>query len=169
MPSVSIKSALRQRITHVTEGFGEALKEELEAPAKKLTTKYRRVVGQWEHKPVFAYRITVRSQQVKLTVYPRGEGRQQFLWVDRGTAPYTIRPKNGGFLRFQTGYSARTGTGARYNVGTGTASGSWVSAKQVNHPGIAARKFSEKFSKEVLPDMRRIINNAFKKAARGQS
>lgn len=169
MPSRQIKSFLRARIAQFNTDFQDSVKSQLEVPAKKLTRKHRMVVGSWNNKPVFAYRITVNGQEVRLTVYPRGDARQRYLWIDRGTKPYTIRPKNGAYMRFQTGYSPRTGTGGKYNVGTGGRFGGWVSAKQINHPGIAARQFSEKFAKDILPDMRQTIEQAFKLAVKGQS
>lgn len=166
MPSRDIKSALRQRIAKFEADFQNALKEELEIPAKKVTAKHRRVVSSWKNKPIFSYRITVNGKQVRLTVFPKGAGRQQYMWVNDGTEPYIIRPKNGKFLRFQTGYSPKSSAEtSSFTVGGGQRSGAWVSAKQVNHPGIKARKFSDKFAKEVLPEMRAIIENAFRRAS----
>lgn len=166
MPSREIKSALRARIAQFDTDFQNAIKEELEIPAKKVTAKHRRVVSSWKNKPIFSYRITVNGKQVRLTVFPKGAGRQQYMWVNSGTEPFVIRPKNGKFLRFQTGYSPKSSAEtSSYTFGGGERSGAWVSAKQVNHPGIKARKFSDKFAKEVLPDMRQVTENAFRRAA----
>lgn len=168
MPERKIQSALRRRIAKLNEDFGNELKTALEEPAKSLTTKHRRVVGSWSkpNKPIFSYRITVGEKSVRLTVFPKGAGRQKYLWIDRGTKPFVIRPKNGKYLTFQAGYSPRTRPTARYNTGNGGRSGRFVRAQKVNHPGIAARKFSETFAKQILPDMQETIENSFRRAAR---
>ena len=166
MPETSIRSFLRQRIARFDTDFQEALKIELEVPARKLTNKHRAVVADWNDAPTFSYRITVGERSIRLTVFPKGAARQKYRWIDKGTQPYVIRPKNAKALRFQTGYSARTRPTARFGLGSGKANGGWVSAKQVNHPGIAARGFSEKFAKDSLPEIRQIIQNAFRRATR---
>lgn len=166
MPSIDIRSRVRQRMLKFDTEFKEALKEELDPIAKKMVTKFRRAVSNWTAKPIFSYRITIKKKSIRLTVFPKGTARQQFLWVDRGTKPYTIYPKNGGFLRFQPGYNAKTQPIARYGVGDGSRFGGWVAAKQVNHPGIRARKFGEKFSQDILPDLREAKENAFRRATR---
>lgn len=164
--SSSIRSHLRRRMLEFDTDFKLALKDELEAPAKKLVTKYRRVVSRWTTKPVFSYRITINKDSIRLTVYPKGAGRDLFLWTDKGTKPHIIRAKNVPLLRFRADYSAKTQPIAKYNQGDGKSYGDWLSAKQVNHPGTAARKFGEKFKKDILPDFQDAKENAFIRAIR---
>ena len=164
--SSSIRSTVRRRMIKLEIGFKEELKTELEPVAKKLTTKFRRAVSNWTAKPIFSYRITIGRKSIRLTVFPKGAARQQFLWVDRGTQPYTIYPKNGAFLRFQPGYNAKTQPITRFGVGDGSRFGGWISAKVVNHPGIRARKFGEKFSKDIRPDFQEAKETAFRRAMR---
>lgn len=162
----SVRSRIRRRMIKLEDGFKDELKTELEPVAKKLVTKFRRVVSDWNTKPVFSYRITVSRKSIRLTVYPKGEGRQRFLWVDQGTEPHIIRAKNVPFLRFQTDYSARTQPVAKHHQGDGKAYGDWRSAIQVNHPGTEARKFGETFKKDMLPDFQDAKETAFKRAMR---
>lgn len=165
MPQQSFKKALTKRIKAIKDEFLAALAEELEEPAKKLTNRHRGVVMTWANKPIFSYRITVNGEQCRLTVFPKGAGRQQYQWVDKGTKPYDIKPKNGGFLKFKVGYDARTQPVARFGVGTGQKFGGWVSTKKtIHHPGIRARKFSERFGKSALPAMRQAQRNAYERA-----
>lgn len=166
MAKNNLKARIKDMMITFEGNFQVNVKNDLEVPAKKLTGKHRKVVASWSHRPTFSYRITANPNQVRLTVYPKGDGRQFYLWTDKGTAPHVIRPKNGGYLRFKTGYSARTAPGGQYNVGTGIANGGWVSFKEVNHPGTAARGFSEKFNTETLPEIRQIVQNAFRRAMR---
>lgn len=162
--SSSVRSRIRRRIVKTNDGFKDELKAELTPVAKKLTTKFRRAVSDWQHKPTFAYRITVSRKAVRLTVFPRGENRQIFLWVDRGTEPHVIRAKNKPYLKFQTGYSARTAPIARHHQGDGKAYGDWVSAQVVNHPGTEARQFGDTYKEDMLPDFQDVKEKAFKNA-----
>jgi len=78
---------------------------------------------------------------------------------DLTKGPYPI-PKiivPGKFLRFRTGYSARTAPIAKFNVGTGMANGGWVTKKQVMHPGIKKRKFMETFLEDMTPPLERRV------------
>ena len=167
MPEIGIRSAIRRHMKQFDDDFKSALKKELEAPAKKLVTRYRRVVSNWSEKPVFSYRITINENTIRLTVYPKGTARDLFLWVDRGTKPHIITPKSGGFLWFRADYSAKTQPIARYGVGDGNSYGNLVKAQQVNHPGTKARKFSKKFGQDIKPDLREARDNAFQRAKRG--
>lgn len=80
-------------------------------------------------------------------------GRYAPIWiyVDKGTKPHEIAAKNVPLLKFQTGYSARTAPVAKYNQGTGTANGAWVTKAVVQHPGNEARKFTETIIDELDP------------------
>lgn len=162
--SSSVRSRIRRRIIKLEDGFKDEMKRELVPVAKKLVTKFRRVVSDWQHKPSFSYRITVSRKAIRLTVFPRGENRQIFLWVDQGTEPHIIRAKNVPFLRFQTGYSARTQPIAKYRQGDGKSHGDWASAQVVNHPGTEARDFGATYKKDMLPDFQEVKENAFKRA-----
>lgn len=164
--SSSIRSHLRRRMLEFDTDFKDALKEELEPTAKRLTTRFRRVVTNWKIKPVFSHRITINKDTIRLTVYPKGAGRDLFLWTDRGTKAHIIRAKNVPLLRFQVGYHAKTQPVAKYNQGDGSRFGDWRSAKQVNHPGTEARRFGEKFKKDMLPDFQEAKETAFKRAIR---
>lgn len=65
-------------------------------------------------------------------------------WHERGTRPYTIRPKKpGGVLRFKmatsTGVKTKTLASGR-SITLNTAKGDFVYRRSVNHPGLAARR-----------------------------
>ncbi len=67
-------------------------------------------------------------------------------WHHFGTRPYTITPKNKKFLRFQT-------------------TGGTVFTKEVNHPGLPARRILPKES-EVIDDLVRQVNLLVQKKIR---
>lgn len=168
MPQRDIRSALRQRIVATEQYALDELARVATEAGQVLTKQHRRVVQRWSTgKPVFAYRVTVKPTYVRVTVFPRGPYAQRYKYVDLGTkGPYVIRAKHKPYLHFQGGYDAKTAPGAKYNVGLGGNTGNWAKKKQVVHPGIQARGFSEKFNKEVLIGFRRDINNALRRAIR---
>ena len=66
-----------------------------------------------------------------------------FVWVDDGTkGPYTIAAKNAPFLMFQVGGSPKTFKGSLMST-SGNPGTAWRSAKEVTHPGIEEREFSQ--------------------------
>lgn len=150
--SKGLAAALRRIDTRIRNNCEVALF----VTADEIAGDFRQVTARWGHKPKFA-RIRVSSKNiVSVTIEPDGKNAQIFKWVDQGTkGPYLI-PKFGPTapgqpLRFQTGYSARTKPGGKYNQGSGQASGSWVAARRVVHPGIKAREFTQTIAEDALP------------------
>ncbi len=121
-----------REIREAMEDMGEVVKKSLED-----------VVADWDHKPDFSTRLTVRVGEILMDVYPTGPDKQIFIYVDQGTRPHVIRPRGGrrGLLIFQEGYVPRTTPGGGYG-GPGKATGAWRGAPVVHHPGNAPRKFT---------------------------
>lgn len=162
-----IESALRQRLYQQDKQLQADLKAVAETYALQLRSQHESVVRDWVHRTTFRHRVSVSKRQVQSIVYPTGKHAKLYQWVDEGTKAHLIKPKKkGGLLRFRLGYSARTSPIAKFNVGTGRASGRWTSARIVHHPGTKARQFSKTFNRDVLPEMRRDIENAIRRALR---
>ena len=127
---------------------------------KDLSRDFQKVSSNWKHKVAFGETTIFNRDEIIVRVTPNGKNAKLWGYIDLGTgkwgkshAPYPI-PKiviPGKFLRFRTGYSARTAPVARYNVGTGMATGGWISKQQVIHPGIEPRKFSEDMADKLTP------------------
>lgn len=122
----------------------------------------RDTTREWKHRVDFGETTTVIPTLIEILIKPSGRNVKIFQYVDKGTkGPYPI-PKvvlPGRMLRFQVGYSARTAPIAKYNVGTGTHFGAWVSKAQVMHPGIKARKFLETYADELIPSLQRRVQD----------
>lgn len=162
-----IESALRQRLFQQDKLLQTELRAVAETYALQLRSQHESVVRDWVHRPTFRHGVYASKRQVLSIVYPTGKHAKLYQWVDEGTKAHVIKPKRaGGLLKFQRGYSARTSPVARFNVGTGRASGRWTSARIVRHPGTKARQFSKTFNRDVLPEMRRNIENAIRRALR---
>ena len=56
-------------------------------------------------------------------------------FIDKGTKPYTIRPKNGKTLKFRVLENVVGKNGHTFKTGD------WVATKEVKHPGIKKREF----------------------------
>lgn len=168
MSKRSIKVAVRQRIAQVETQFQEETTIELKAIGKNSEKYLGNVTENWTHKVKFQSRVTIGKKYILLSVYARGENKQIFDWVDKGTkGPYIIQArKPGGYLSFRTGHQPKTLPVAKFNQGSGGYTGGYVKKKFVIHPGIIARNFTKEFIKVTLPAVRRAIENAFRRAAR---
>jgi hypothetical protein len=165
MAQRNIRDVVDQKIAATDRQVIQELAAVGHQTGSSVANKHRRVVKDFssENRPVFSYRVTVTPKFVRVTVFPRGRGRAIYRYIDLGTkGPYFITAKNKPFLKFQTGQTPRTLPGAKFNQGTGGQSGAWATKKQVTHPGIQKRGFSETFEKEALPEMRRGIKTALR-------
>lgn len=143
--------------------IAKEIESELRATGQELKTSHDKVVREWTHRPSFKAQYSTHAaiQSVKIT--PQGIHKNLWIWVDRGTKPHVIRAVNAPFLKFQSGYSARTAVGAKSAQGTGQRFGSWVQKTEVNHPGTEARDFSKTFMDELSPSFEDRINAAVKR------
>lgn len=118
---------------------------------QELLSEHRKVVRDWTHKPGFRQQTYRNPNVYSIKIVPTGRYARIWYYVDRGTKPHPIVAVNVPMLKFQGGYSARTAPVAKYNQGTGTASGAWVQKQEVQHPGNAPRDFSKTFIEELSP------------------
>lgn len=133
-----------------------------------LVKSHERVVADWESDVGFQARKSVTPDAIKIHIYPTGADKQVWTYVDQGTKPHVIAPKGPGYpLRFRTGYKPKTlPRPARTVIGGGGAAGPEVRAMRVQHPGTEARNFTKQIAKEMGPEIRGEIENAFRRAAR---
>lgn len=161
-------SAFEALMIRKSKAIRKAVRDEAKNTARDMAQWLGIAVREWSNKPRFAGRVTLLPDFVEVKVDVAGSAKKIFFYVDQGTGtygpkkqPYPILPKTpGGLLKFQTGYNARSQPGAKIGMGTGTASGDWISAKQVLHPGIEGRKFSDKVVSELTPDFYTRIQEA---------
>lgn len=129
----------------------------------------------WSHKPRFVSTVIVRPDYIEVKLNVAGTAKDIFKFVDQGTGlygpnkrAYVIAPKNpDGFLKFQRFYSAKTAPIAKLGQGTGERSGDWVQKKEVIHPGIPGRHFTDKVIEELEPPWKDRIDDAFSNAMKG--
>lgn len=136
----------------------DAMQAELEAMIVDSKTYHENAVRTWKNKPKWRIHSMRTAGLLGAQLEVIGDARQIWLWVDEGTgqygkkgSPYWIFPRRpGGRLAFQTGYDPKTRPIAKANVGSGTASGDWVTSDGVLHPGIKGREFSQTYRERIL-------------------
>lgn len=161
-------SELEKFLVRKSKSIRAELRAECQQTARDMANWLGIAVRDWTHKPRFVGRVTIRPDYLEVKVDVAGTYKKIFFYVDQGTGKwgpkkqeYPITPKKpGGMLRFKSGYSARTAAPAKINVGSGQSFGDWVSKKEVLHPGIEPRKFSEKVGEELQPDFLTRIQDA---------
>jgi hypothetical protein len=88
-----------------------------------------------------------------------------YFYIDEGTKPHIIRPRRVNYLRFQTGYRAKTRVGI-ISSRPGGPSGPTVLAKQVLHPGFPARKFAKTIAERRQKNLVNLVRLAFNRSLR---
>jgi len=135
-----------------------------------LIKSFENVVANWKSDVGFAARTYVRRDSITVYVFPTGKDKMIWIYVDQGTKPHPIFPKKpGGVLAFQGGtYVPKTlAKPARTVYGGGTVKNPKpVFAKSVQHPGSEARGFTKQIAKDIQPEFKREVENAFRRAAR---
>lgn len=139
-------------------GVSSALVKKTAPTLKRL---FRSSTFGWSKHPSFRQHLTRRASYLAMEVYTEDE---KYRLVNAGAKPHIITPKRG-FLRFRPGYRSAT-TPGRLQSRRAYRSGKSISARQVNHPGFAPRKFDELVAKEYEPHFREDIQDALNTTAR---
>lgn len=123
------------------------------------------VVSSWSSKstPDWEHKIKRIGTKLVLEIFSAGPNEMIFQYVDKGTQRHDIPAANAPLLIFQLGYSAKTAYRGLGNVGSGTASGTLIKTRVVDHPGSEARDFSgkiaEQYKDEFVSNMRSAVRD----------
>lgn len=166
------KAALLDLDSIVREEIEKVLDKEVK-PA--LVGAHEAVVANWKNKPGFAARKFLTADDITINVFPTGEHKMIWIYVDQGTKPHTIperTPKKAPVLAFMASgtYVPKTRPTAKIVSGGGVVVGGEqvfaTRAKAFTHPGSKARNFTVTIAEDAKPDFKRLIENAFRRAAR---
>ena len=141
----------------------KAIKDAFRKTMKLAEQDYKSSVNTWEHKPKFEF-VEPEGKNYKITV---GTNDNIFGWVDKGTKPHRIPKFGSKYLRFSSGYRAKTRVGI-IGSNPGGAFGATVSAMSVQHPGTEARKFTVTIRKRRQVTMEQEVSHAVAKVNRTQ-
>lgn len=173
MPTRKIRSELRKTLLKQDKAIRKELRDEMQTTAVDMANWLSIAVKGWSKVKVrFAPRVEVLPDRLRAFVDIAGTGKKIFGYIDKGTGKwgpkkraYEIKPKPPNkILSFRKGYSPKTGTGARINIGTGKATGERVVAMKVIHPGIEPRNFTKIVSKNLKPSFDQRIDKAIRRA-----
>lgn len=121
--------------------LSRAIENALDGAALGAQADLAATVATWKHKPDFTIDAKLGRREVFTT-------DEIYGYVNSGTKPHQILPKNGGVLRIGVGGRPKTVVGAlRSNKGAKPKSFVFTS-KGVHHPGSKARDFDKAAQKK---------------------
>jgi hypothetical protein len=174
----------RKRRLALSDVAGESYKEVARVMDQQvkpaLVEAHERVVKDWDSDVGFAAKKFLRRDSITVYVYPTGEDKEVWGYVDLGTRPHKIRAKNAPRLAFMMsvdaagkfvrgGYVPKTlAKPARTVLGGGYVKSPKALARpiEVDHPGSEGRGFTEQIAREMQPEIETAIENAFRRIAR---
>jgi len=121
-------------------------------------------VRTWKHKPAFDVTITKQGEDYSVTA---GTDDVIYGYVNDGTKPHPIKPKRSKYLRFSSGYKAKTRVGIIGSV-EGGSFGEDVFSRGVMHPGFIGRDFTKKIQQRRQVTAKQEISQAIALVARKQ-
>lgn len=113
-----------------------AIDNGLNAAALAAKADFGVVTQTWRRTPAFAIEKEPNARTVATE-------DQVFGFVDDGTKPHLIAPRNGKALRFGVPFSAKTVPGVIASRAGSTGGSVIIRRKPVRHPGTKARNFSQ--------------------------
>lgn len=161
MPSLKLQAINPPKLPSGAE-YQKAFEKGAQRGAALVLRDLESTVKTWTHKPTFDLTITRQRGDYAITA---GTDDKPFVFVEAGTKAHTIRPKRSKYLRFSSGYKAKTKVGI---IGSkpGGAFGSDVYAKAVNHPGFPGRKFTVLIARRRQKSIEQEISQEVAKVAR---
>lgn len=134
-----------------------AVSRAMDSTAIRVQSMFDDTTSTWNHDVKFAISVVDWNERTITT------DDQVYGYVNNGTGPHLIAPRNARMLRFATGYRAKTQPGT-IGSGSGGANGPVVYLKGVvRHPGTKARKFDKQIAKLFGPRLAEAIRNEFAK------
>lgn len=129
-----------------------------------------KTVSTWKNKPVFKTTLKPSISALHMLTAPTGSEKaiRQWVWVNYGTKPHTIKAKNAPNLVFRTGYVAAS-TPGKFKSDRHFRFGPRRRTKKVRHPGIDARDWTgiiyerrqSKFERRMATAMHRAAMQTF--------
>lgn len=107
---------------------------------RETADDYRKTTKTWKRKPRFTVsKPTSAAGVISIVV---GTDNEIFRFIDEGTRPHLIVPRNAKVLAFPSGFRAKTSPGV-IGSSAGGSFGNTRYARAVYHPGTRARLFTK--------------------------
>ncbi len=161
MPSFKLKAIVPKGMPTGAE-YEKAMQKAVQKSAALALRDLASTTRTWVHKPVFDVTITQTGGDYSVTA---GTDDQIYQWVNDGTKRHAIRPKRSKYLRFSSGYKAKSRPGIIGSVNGGSF-GNDVFSKGVMHPGSRGRMFTQKIASRRQVTTRQEIEHAIANIAK---
>lgn len=139
-----------------------ALAAEAEKCANDMLLDFELTTATWDHQVKFEKEVQVGPKSIEILV---GTDDEIYGYVDKGTRPHDIYPRNARVLAFPSGYAAKTRPGVP-SSNSGGPSGSTVFAAFVHHPGTEPRNFDIIIQKDWQPKFQKRMQAAMQAGAK---
>lgn len=140
--------------------LADALVDEMNAFVDDIYDDFWDTVQTWKTKVKFSKRVILKTPLTGIV----DTNNEIYGYVNFGTDPHPIPKVGTANLRFRTGYTAKTKPGLIWS-NRGGASGPWVGAKSVEHPGTEARNFDKAIARNRRRDFNKRMQKAMAKGA----
>lgn len=160
------KAALEDITNIVIEDLHRTMRETI---TPELLDRFETITDSWDHKVSFTFVANTTPKEISVEVFPTGNNAQIWQYVNDGTDPHVITPKNASVLAFTWGgpgsYNPKTRKGvlAPISGGGSVSGGKKVFRPFVNHSGYEGRELNKAIADDYLPDFRRHIENSFRR------
>lgn len=136
-----------------------AVEEQLDETAQAVREDFLTTVATWSGKGGKP-RFGIKKSRANRVIYTES---QKYAWVNEGTRPHVIAPKNKTVLVFQARYQAKTAVRTIASQAGGGSGADIFTRKEVHHPGTEGRHFDEAIREKWEPrfprDMQEAINS----------
>lgn len=163
MPTIQFK-AIKPGKLPTSQEYAAAMKKAVQKSADLTMRDLQATTRTWKHKPKFAIFVDENATGFMVSA---GTNDAIYGYVDEGTKPHDIKPKRSKYLRFSSGYKAKTRVGI---IGSqeGGSFGDSVFSQGVHHPGFPGRHFAVLIAKRRQKTIEQEIDQALAKVARTQ-
>lgn len=145
-----------------TPRMRRAVENALSAAARGARVDFNVTTQTWGERPEFAI-DKVKDGRAVYTTDPK------YKFVNDGTKPHTIAPRNGKVLIFGgPGFKAKTTPGVIGSKAGKKGKGQIITPKPVQHPGTQARGFREAIAKKWRAQMPKVIQAQISKVPKAK-
>lgn len=163
MPTLKL-TAIKPPKMPTGDEYAKEIKKAVDKSAALVLRDLQSTVRTWKTKVAFDVTITQNGEDYGVTA---GTDNQIYTWVNDGTKPHAIKPKRSRFLRFSSGYKAKTRVGIIGSVDGGSF-GNDIFSRGVMHPGFVGRTFVTKIQQRRQVTVAQEISQAIAVVARKQ-
>jgi hypothetical protein len=141
------------------EAYAQAMQVAVQKAAGLVLRDLESTVRTWTTKPAFD--VTITEQRGDYSVIA-GTDNKIYGYVNDGTKPHDIKPKRSKYLRYSSGFKAKTRIGIIGSV-EGGSFGNDIFSKGVHHPGFIGRGFTKKIAQRRQVTVRQEVDAAIAK------